>query len=319
MGTITSQEQNLQEAEIAVEQLKEYLGQNFFQQQCLRTEALIKELKLTPEHRASIQKKLEQLIGEQASIFVKISSDISQEVLETLTVARIKLNQSDDSQPDRSESAVSIFRDVDQTLELALTQLEMERNRLTLEHQEACWRLLKSIRSDLKNKHHKRSLLQQESAEQLYHQAETAIQEEPLIRNARETFTACQYKLKALDLSPDQRRVFHSRFNQLWELLQERSLKQRNERQKRQEEGLQRLKEALRRVQSIIMTRESDLKTQRERLENTHWHEMDTLEKQISRNEHELKDANRRQEELLLKIKDAQSRLAHRPNNTQAP
>ena len=74
---------------------------------------------------------------------------------------------------------------------------------------------------------------------------------------------------------------------------------------------MQKLEEALHRVESFIHTREGELKNQQERLQETHWHEVEQLEKKVSRDEAQLKDAHRRKIEIQAKIEDAQKRLTH--------
>lgn len=310
MNSTLSQEQNLQEAELALERLKEHVGQGSFQKQRQRTESLLQELKLDAATLAPIQERLQKMVSEQKEIRSESSDKIRQEVLELLAEARQLAVLPEGELAEIWEVAKTAFQSAQDKIELARTRLEMERRDLTREHQDECWTDLKSIRKELKRVRHELSQLLKETAETLYLKAEDAVQNQSLLREAREIFKDCQKQVNHLALRREQRKDYHSRFNRLWETLQERSAQHREERRQRQEEGLHKLEEALRRVESFIAGREPDLKAQQERLQDTHWHEVDRLEKQVSRDEQELTDALRRRSEIQAKIEDARNRLA---------
>lgn len=303
--TLTAQ--NLIEAELALDSLKERVGQSDFRRERQKTEALLKQLKLEPEALNRYLEKLEGLQSEQFAQFQDSSAQVRAELEAHLAEMPPLLEISPDALSQWEQAQEQLQKAQDQ-LETIRQHLDFQGRQMLKSDLDACWEQFKDYRKQLRQL--RNGLFQQvdSTAQQLLQEAETAVNEEPQLRLARETFQTCQKQVNQLPLRREQRQQYHQRFDGLWKQLQQRSQQHRAERQQRQAEGLKRLEEALQRVESFIQRVEPELELQEQQLQEAHWHEAGSLEKQVQRNRDALEDAQRRRREIQAKLDDARQR-----------
>lgn len=299
--------QNLIEAELALERLKELVGQSDFRRERQKTEALLKQLKLEPEALSSYLEKLEGVQSEQFAQFQESSAEVRAE-LETHLAEMPPLLALAPDALSNWEQAQQQLNDARDKLDTVRQHLDFQGRKMLKSDLDACWEQFKDYRKQLR--HLRNGLFQQVdgTAQQLLSEAESAVNEESQLSLAREAFQSCQKQINQLPLRREQRQHYHQHFDGLWKQLQQRSQQHRAERQQRQAEGLKRLEEALQRVESFIQRVEPELNLQEQQLQEAHWHEAGSLEKQVQRNRDALEDAQRRRREIQAKLDDARQR-----------
>lgn len=285
-----SQEQNRQEALLALEQLSEGVGQRGFHHHQQRFQELLKSLKLAGPELEEIQARLEELKSKHHSWQSEQSGVVKRQAEEKLAAARelFKTFQ---------------FQQAYDALEEIHHLLEFERQSLTREDRDACWDALKAARKELREARSHAAEQVETQAQAWFDEAKQAI-ETRRFREAKDAFQALQREVNQLPLRRDQRQQWREKFNELWEQLQASGKTQREAAQQRQVEGRRKLEEALSKVESFINRKEQDLKAAEARMGEAHWHEVDPIEKQVKRDRDALEDARRRQRELKAKLED---------------
>lgn len=300
-------EQNTLELQIALENLETLVGGPGFSRELQNVEGLIKHMRLPAEQAAPLLERLEILRNQQQAQRNEASSSLRGEIEERLN--SILIPSVEDVQSAEDYKALqSQLQKAWQALEDSRLWLEMESRRLNRIDRDACWQILKSLRS---RQYEARQTLQNhliERAELLVRKAAEVI-ENTSLREAREGFKTIQQELGAMPLKPAERQRFRSEFDKLWNRLQERSKAHREERQQRQEDGIRRLEEALSKVETFIERKELEIQVQEQRLEKSDWHEQDQIERRLKQDKEALEDARRRRSELQVKLADARNRL----------
>lgn len=299
----SSQEQNRQEALLALEQLNEQVGQKGFNYHQHRLQDLLKSLKLAGPELEEIQAELEALKTRHRSWQSEQSQAVRATVSEKLAAARALMAPGEEG----FEGRQTRFQQAYDALEEIHHLLEFERQNLTREDRDACWDELKALRGELRGARSEASSQIETQAESYFAEAREAV-ENRRFREAKDIFQALQREVNQLPLRRDQRAQWRERFNQLWEQLQAKGKEQRAAAQARNVDGVRKLEEALQKVEVFISRKEEDLKGAEARMEGAHWHEVDPIEKQVQRDRDALEDAKRRQGELKAKLEDAKSR-----------
>lgn len=308
-----SQEQNRQEALLALEQLSELVGQRGFHHHLTRIQELLKSLKLVEPELGEINAQLEALRNRHHSWLSEQSSAMRQQVEEKLAAARALF-----APGGKWEEQQANFQKAYDGLEELHHLLEFERQSLTREDRDACWDALKAARKDLRETRNQASDQIEAQAEVWYQEAKHAV-ETFRFREAKDTFQALQRDVNQLPLRREHRQQWRDKFNTLWEQLQANGKAQREAAQQRQVDGRRKLEEALLKVESFIARKEQDLQVSEARMSDAHWHEVDPIEKQVQRDKHALEDARRRQSELKAKLEDNRSRKRGPQTSNQTP
>ena len=302
-------EQNYQEGLLALEQLEEKAEAPGFDKEVRRIEYLLKNLKLTEEALTRLNERLEGMKTILKSRRQEASAEAKAEVDQALAHLSSLVTVPEGYIGDIWESARLRFDEAKTHLESTQELLKSKGRSLVREDQDAAWQQFKELRKTYKKVSRQISDDLIQEADKFYAEAEKAIQEIKSLKDAREVFKEKQTAVNALPLWRQQRQVFRKKFNALWQSLQERNKASRGERQERQVQGLQRLEEALERVNLLVTQKQESLAVQEQRLNEAHWSEVDPIERQLARDERDLKSALRRQKELLAKVEDARSRV----------
>ncbi len=298
-----SHEQNRIEALLALEQLEEQAGQKGFGYHLNRFQELLRSLKLPESELEDINARLAAVQSTHRTGQSERSQVVRAGVDEKLSAARALFASAEGTFQERQTR----FQQSYDALEEIHQLLEFERQNLTREDRDASWDALKASRNELRSLRGEAAGQIESEAEALFAEAKQAV-ENRRFREAKEAFQALQREVNQLPLRRDQRTQWRDRFNQLWEQLQANGKAQREAAQQRNADGQKRLEEALQRVETFIHRKEEDLKTAEARMQDAHWHEVDPIEKQVSRDKDALEDARRRQADLKAKIEDAKSR-----------
>lgn len=302
-------EQNYQEGLLALEQLEEKAESPGFDKEVRRIEYLLKNLKLTEAALASLNERLEKMKAVLQARRQEASAAAKQEIDESLALLASLVVVPEGYIGDVWETARQRFDQAKTQLEVTQELLKSKGRTLIREDQDAAWQQFKELRKTYKKVRRQISDDLIQEADQLYAQAEEAVQNTQSLKDSRQVFKDKQTAVNQLPLWRQQRQVFRKKFNGLWQILQERSKATRGERQQRQVQGLQRLEEALMRVNTLVAQKTESLEFQEQRLNEAHWSEVDPIERQLARDERDLKSALRRQKELMAKVEDARSRL----------
>ncbi|HEY9840814.1 MAG TPA: hypothetical protein V6D23_10190 [Candidatus Obscuribacterales bacterium] len=294
-----SQEQNRQEALLALEQLSEQVGLKGFNHHLQRVQELLKSMKLVEPELGEIQAKLDEMQTRHRSWQSGQSQALRNTVEEKIAAAKALYA----GEAGGTEQQTG-FQQAYDALEEVHHLLEFERQNLTREDRDDCWNLLKTTRKELRDARNQVADQIEAQAETWYLEAKEAV-ENRRFREAKDIFQALQRDVNQLPLRRDQRSQYREKFNGLWELLQVAGKAQREASQQRQVEGRRKLEEALSKVESFIARKEQDLKAAEARMGDAHWHEVDPIEKQVQRDKDALEDARRRQTELKAKLEDA--------------
>lgn len=302
-------EQNYQEGLLALEQLEEKAEAPGFDKEVRRIEYLLKNLKLTEAALTSLNERLEKMKTVLQTRRQEASAEVKAEVDQALNHLASLVEVPEGYIGDIWEAARQRFDEAKTHLEATQELLKSKGRSLVREDQDAAWQRFKDLRKTYKKVRRQISDDLIQEAETFYVEAEKAVQEIKSLKDARQVFKEKQTAVNALPLWRQQRQVFRKKFNTLWQALQERSKASRGERQERQVQGLQRLEEALEHVNKLVAQKQESLAIQEQRLNEAHWSEVDPIERQLARDERDLKSALRRQKELLAKVEDARSRV----------
>lgn len=298
----SSQEQNRQEALLALEQLSDLVGQRGFHHQQQRFQELLKSLKLAGPELEDVQQQFNEVTGRHNAQLSEQSTQLRQQVEEKIAAARALFTGDIDweHQQSNGQRAYDLLEEVHQ-------QLETARYQLTREDRDACWDTLKATRKALRDARQQASAQVEEQAQVWYDEALQAV-EGLRFREAKDAFQTLQRYVNQLPLRREQRQQWREKFNQLWEQLQAKGREQREAAQQRQADGKRRLEEALSKVEAFISRKEQDVQSAEARMSEAHWHEVDPIEKQLARDKAALIDARRRQTELSAKLDDSRNR-----------
>lgn len=297
-----SQEQNRQEALLALEQLSELVGQRGFHHHQQRFQELMKSLKLVDPELSEIKGQFEELQAKHNGWLSEQSSTLRQQVEEKIEAAKALFSGNSDW-----ENQQANFQQAYDSLEEVHQQLEAERFSLTREDRDASWDALKATRKSLRDIRQQAAGQVEEQAQAWFEEAKQAV-ENLRFREAKDTFQALQRNVNQLPLRRDHRQQWREKFNTLWEQLQANGKVQREAAQQRQADGRRKLEEALGKVESFIARKEQDIQSAEARMGDAHWHEVDPIEKQLHRDKDALADARRRHAELTAKLDDPRNR-----------
>lgn len=314
--------QNLIEAQLALENLEAQIGQSNFRREVAQTRELLESLKLGGEG-SEMSLKLKAIQDRHHDLHAGQSGQLRAEIEQELEGIKTQLNP---SEPAPWAEAQTRFQEIYQALEKMHLRLEKERFQLNRADSDACWTLLKSLRSELRQRRQELQGQLTGEVQTILDQATDNVRNTQHLGQARETFKALQQQFHQLPLRRDQRQAGRDHFDLLWKELQERSQQFRAERQQRQQDGMRRMEEALQNVESFLQRKEPELQVLEERFAAAHWHEVEPIEKQLNRDRRAVEDAKRRQRELLSKLgrnKPAaaapSAETAAEPAGTEAP
>lgn len=303
-------DQNTLELEIALERLEEKLGDSSFSYHSRKVESLFQQIQSNASQ--PLKDKFDTLSEQHREKMSVESAKIKAEI--DALIEAVEVPEMNESNLREVQSRVDSSK---HQLEKVQDELKTRQVGLTRKDQDATWQYLKEKRQSLRDVRKAMGTLVRDRAEALFVEAQTSVNEEVMLKVARQTFIDLQKEVNTLPLRRQDRQVYHEKFDTLWQTLQTRYKQHREEKKERQRQwkerqadGLQRLEAALERVEQLIEKAKADIARNEGEVEESHWMDQDRIQGYLERDKSALKDAERRQQELLEKIADAKRRLA---------